>query len=115
MSPLPFTPPPGGALSGGMVMPKNYMVEAIIVTILSFFCCGSLPSLILGVIAIVKANNVQSSFNSGRYEEAINNANTAKKLCIWAVVIDIVCVVLLAVFYLVIGFTALFPFLGAMS
>ena len=76
--------------SGGMVPPKNYMVESIIVTVLSLICCCSPISLILGIIAIVKAGNVSTEFERGNINEAISNADSAKKLVIWAAIIMVV-------------------------
>jgi hypothetical protein len=83
-------PPAGGPYSGGMVPPKNYLTEAIIVTIVSFLCCCSPVSIILGIIAIVKANSVNSEFASGNMNEAIRNATAAKNLTLWAAILAVV-------------------------
>ena len=60
-----YTNPSGGPSNGGMVAPKNYMTESIIVTVISFLCCCSPISVVLGIIAIVKANNVNTEFERG--------------------------------------------------
>lgn len=93
----PAAPPPpvysapiGGPSSGGMVMPKDYMLESIIVTVISFLCCCSPASIILGIIAIIKANNVKTEFELGNLNEAIKNSEGAKMLTIWAVVVAVV-------------------------
>ena len=49
--------------------PKNWLVESILVTI---FCC--LP---FGIVGIVNAASVNSKFNSGDYEGALNSARRA--------------------------------------
>lgn len=53
--------------------PPNYLVFAIIVTI---FCCQ-----ILGIVSIVFAAQVNSKWNAGDYEGAINASKNAK---LWA-------------------------------
>ena len=81
----------GGPYNGGMIVPKNYMVESIIVTVISFICCCCSPvSVILGIIAMVKASKVIPEFERGNISEAINCSETAKKLTIWAAIIAVV-------------------------
>jgi hypothetical protein len=91
----------GGQYSGGMVPPKNYLTESIIVTVVSFICCCSPVSIILGIIAIVKANNVNAEFESGNINEAICNADSAKKLALWAAILAVVFPILYIIVYLV--------------
>jgi len=79
----PYGGPSNGG-GGGMIPPKNYMTEAILVTVITTCCCGSFISLILGIIAIVKASDVNSAFAAGNYNGAVDNANSAKTLTIWA-------------------------------
>jgi len=79
--------------------PKNWMTEAIIVTIVSFLCCCSPISWILGIIAIVKANSVNSEFARGNINEANSNAESAKKLTMWAAIIAVVFVILFYILY----------------
>src|SRR5690554_2344595 len=50
-------------------MPRSWMVESILVTILPFMFCSSFFSL-LGIIAIVYAAQVESFFNRGDYAAA---------------------------------------------
>ena len=73
--------------NGGMIMPKNYMVESIVLTVFSLTCCCNPIALILGIIAIVKAGNVSTEFERGNISEAISNADSAKKLVIWGAII----------------------------
>ena len=56
-------------------MPDNYLALAIISTI---FCC--LP---FGVVSIVYATQVESLYWKGRYEEAVDKSNKARK---WAMI-----------------------------
>lgn len=56
-------------------MPDNYLALAIISTI---FCC--LP---FGVVSIVYATQVESLYLQGRYEEAVDKSNKARK---WAMI-----------------------------
>lgn len=94
-----YSAPSGGPSNGGMVVPKNYMVEAIVVTVVSFLCCCSPISIILGIIAIVKANNVNPEFERGNLNEAISNADAAKKLTLWAAIIAVAFYVIYIIAY----------------
>jgi len=51
--------------------PKNYLIESILVTI---FCC--LP---FGIVGIIFASQVNSKFDAGDYEGAIETSKEAKK------------------------------------
>lgn len=53
--------------------PPNYLVFAILVTI---FCCQ-----ILGIVSIVFAAQVNSKWNAGDYDGALNSSKNAK---LWA-------------------------------
>ncbi len=54
----------------------NYLPQAILVTL---FCC--LP---IGIMAILKANEVNSRLQVGDYEGAIIASQNAKKYCWWS-------------------------------
>jgi len=56
--------------------PPNYLVFAIIVTI---FCCQ-----ILGIVSIVFAAQVNSKWNAGDFEGALDASKNAK---LWALVL----------------------------
>ena len=84
-----YTNPSGSPSNGGMVPPKNYMTESIVVTVISFLCCCSPISVVLGIIAIVKANNVNTEFERGNINEALSNADSAKKLALWAAIVAV--------------------------
>jgi len=94
--------PSGSSSDSPTFPPKNYMTESIIVTVVTFLCCCSPISIILGIIAIVKANSVNSEFARGNYEGANSNANSAKKLTIWAAIVAVITVVLVLIFYVLI-------------
>lgn len=59
-------------------MPKTWLVESILVTILPFMFCGSMFSL-LGIIAIVYAAQVESFYNRGDYAGSLESSHLAAK------------------------------------
>lgn len=86
-------------------MPKSWMVESILVTILPFLFCGNVFSL-LGIIAIVSASKVESLYHSGLFAqsvEASNNAGRWTKITLWiaigAILLGIVALVLFISFF----------------
>ncbi|MGN0213574.1 MAG: CD225/dispanin family protein [Muribaculaceae bacterium] len=62
--------------------PKTWLVESILVTL---FCC--LP---LGIVGIIKAANVSSLYNAGRYQEAEQSSQEAGKWTKWGFFIGLV-------------------------
>ena len=60
------------------VPPKNWLVESILCTL----CC-CLP---FGIVGIVKASNVNSLWNAGRYDEAYKASADAKKWTFYTIV-----------------------------
>jgi hypothetical protein len=62
---------------------KNYLVEAI----LCLVCCGG----IFAIPAIVYAAQVNPKLQSGDYRGAVEASENAKKWCIIAVCIGVVC------------------------
>ncbi|MDR0836102.1 MAG: CD225/dispanin family protein [Tannerella sp.] len=91
----------GAPSNGGMIKPKSYQTESIIVTIVSTLCCGSLISTILGIIAIVKSSKVDNDFRMGNIQEATQNSESAKKLTIWASVIAVIWTIIAVILYFV--------------
>lgn len=66
-------------------MPKTWLVESILVTILPFMLCGSFLSL-LGIIGIVYAAQVESFYNRGDYiasAEASRSAGKWTRIAMW--------------------------------
>ena len=78
--------------------PNNNLVWAILTTV---FCC--LP---LGVVAIVKAAQVNSLWAQGQYDGARKAADDAKRWSIWAAVAGVVVAILYVIFVVVIGVSA---------
>ncbi len=71
--------------------PNNHLVMAILTTL---FCC--LP---LGIVAIIKANKVNSLYMSGQYEAAVVASNEAKKWSLIAVASGIVVGIVYTIVY----------------
>ena len=63
-------------------MPATYLVWAILATLL---CC--MP---FGIVSIVKASQVSSLYNQGRYQEAVAASEAAKKWAIWSAIAGVV-------------------------
>jgi hypothetical protein len=62
--------------------PSNHLVFAILTTL---FCC--LP---LGIVSIVKASQVSGLWAQGRFAEAQQSADSAKKWAMWSLIAGIV-------------------------
>lgn len=63
--------------------PKSWLIESVLVTILPFvFCCNVLS--LLGIIGIVKASQVDSDYNRGNYEVALQSSKEARK---WTMIV----------------------------
>ncbi len=104
------TPPPQNinqqsAAQNIPAMPKSWMVESILVTILPFVLCGNVLSLI-GIAAIVNASKVESLYNSGLFaqsREASANAARWTKITFWiaigAIILAIIAIVVFVSFF----------------
>lgn len=86
-------------------MPKSWMVESILVTILPFILCGNILCL-LGIVAIVNASKVEPLYHQGLYvqaNEASANAGKWTKITLWiaigAVVLAVIGIILAVVFF----------------
>ncbi|BBX31327.1 CD225/dispanin family protein [Mycolicibacterium mageritense] len=91
----PPPPPYGGFQPGpGGFPPDNNLVWAILSTVL---CC--LP---LGIVAIVKSTQVSGLWAQGRYAEAQQAADDAKKFAIWGAIAGVVVSVAAVVFYIIV-------------
>lgn len=87
------------------MLPKTWMVESILVTILPFILCGNVLSLI-GIAAIVNASKVESLYNSGLYDraqEASDNAARWTKITFWiaigAILVAIAAIIAFVMFF----------------
>ena len=67
-------------------MPPTNLVWGILVTI---FCC--LP---FGIVSIVKASQVSSLYNQGKYLEAEEASNSAGKWAMWGAISSVIFAVL---------------------
>lgn len=71
-------------------MPDTWMAPAILATI---FCC--LP---FGIVAIVKASQVSSSYSAGDYDGAESASKSAKR---WTIISALSCVAVIVIYLLV--------------
>ena len=84
-------------------MPKSWLIESILVTLLPFLLCGSFLSL-LGIIAVVHATQVESFFNRGDYSASIEASRSAAKwtrIAMWIAIGWIAFIILVVVLLLV--------------
>jgi hypothetical protein len=79
----------------GQQEPENYLVWAILCTVL---CC--LP---FGIVSIVYSNKVSGLWSQGRYGEAQEAANNAKKWAIIGAIVGAVAAVIFVVLYAIAG------------
>lgn len=88
-------------------LPKNWLLESLLVTILTFLCCSNILGLPFGIAAIVNASSVESKFNRRDYIAAERAAKNAKKWTIVTGVLAVVSIIVFALLY-ILGFIALF-------
>lgn len=86
-------PPPSGGGGYGGAPPSNYLVPSII----SLICCGGL----FAIPAIIFATQVNSKWNAGDYQGAMDSSNKAKTWCIVAYAIGVIGGIIGAIFYAV--------------
>lgn len=80
-------------------MPKTWLTESLLVTIIPAILCSNILSL-LGIVAIVKASQVQSFYMQGRYDEAnmmSKDAGRWTKIAFWVSIGWILLLILLIV------------------
>lgn len=90
-------------------MPKTWLVESILFTILPFMLCSSFLSL-LGIIGIVYAAQVESFYNRGDYAASLESSRSAAKWTKIAMWIAIGWIALI-----IIGVILFFVFIGSLS
>ncbi len=82
------------------IKPKTWLTESILVTVISFlFCCNVFG--LLGIIAIVKATQVDSDYAGGDYAAALQSSKDARKWTLIVFWISIVLVLLYIAFLVV--------------
>ncbi len=97
-TPPPPPPPPLPSFGYGGVQgapPPNYLVWAILSTVLCF-----LP---LGVVSIVFSTQVNSKWALGDVAGAQDASNKAKKFAMWAAIAGVIAVVLYVVFFVILA------------
>lgn len=75
----------GNNMGGQPSKPNNYLVMAIVATVLGLCSCFGL---ILGIVGIVYATQVDSKYNLGDYVGAESSAKSARLFSIIALVLD---------------------------
>lgn len=88
----PYAPPqygPSTNTPSNQVMPKTWLTESVLVTVLSFLCLCNIIAAIPGCIAIFKANSVKTKFMQGDVQGANAASASAKKWVIIAAVVMI--------------------------
>ena len=86
----PYSPPQyGPSNQPNQVMPKTWLTEAVIATVMSLLCLCNIIGVIPGVIAIFKANSVKAKFMQGDVNGATVASASAKKWVIITVVVII--------------------------
>lgn len=83
--------------------PDNYLVMAIIATVLGL--CGCF-GLILGIVAIVFATQVDSKYNLGDYVGAESSSKNAKLFSIISFAVTGVMIILNIIYYAIVGAAA---------
>lgn len=86
-------------------MPKTWLTESILITVLPFMLCSNMLSL-LGIVAIVYASKVESLYLRGDYAGAIEAARQAKswtKITFWVAIGWILILILLVIGFIVFG------------
>ncbi|WP_416442772.1 CD225/dispanin family protein [Leeuwenhoekiella sp. A16] len=78
-----------------MEKPKNYLIEAILVTI---FCC--LPP---GIAAIIYAAKVNSAYENGNIEEAREASQNAAKWVKYSLIAGIIFIILYFMIFVIAG------------
>ena len=78
--------------------PKNYLVEAILITI---FCCQP-----FGIVGIVFSSQVNSKYAAGDYNGALQASKDAKKWTKWGFITGLVAGILFLLIYGAIFFFA---------
>ena len=89
----PYSQPqygPSNNTPSNQVMPKTWLTESVLVTVLSFLCLCNVIAAIPGLIAIFKANSVKTKFMNGDIQGANAASASAKKWVLIAAVIMVV-------------------------
>ncbi|MFT3660072.1 MAG: CD225/dispanin family protein [Gordonia sp. (in: high G+C Gram-positive bacteria)] len=109
--PAPPYSPYGGYQVPGAIPPATGQVSAIICVVVSalmtvscYFTLIGLAPLIVGIVALVRSNSVETLWRTGQAEAAQRAAESSKTLAMWAwlsMVIGVIVVVLIGIIVLV--------------
>lgn len=102
-------PPPHGDPAPMEPLPRTWLIESILVTILPFMLCGSVLSL-LGIVGVVYASQVEALHTQRKYSASLEASRSARKWTLIALWIFIGWILLWLV-----GFLILFGVLGLAS
>lgn len=88
----PYAPPQYGPSTNqpNQGMPKTWLTECIIVTVLSALCCCNPIGLLSGIYSIFKANSSKNKYTSGDVTGSAADGATAKKWMIITIIIGLV-------------------------
>ena len=89
----PYAPPqygPSNNTPTNQMMPKTWLTESILVTVLSALCCCNPIGLIAGIYSIFKAYSSKNKFMAGDSMGSEKDASTAKKWMIITIIIGVV-------------------------
>lgn len=78
--------------------PPKHLVGAVVLTILNFLCFP--PFCIVGIVAIVKACNVEPLWRQGRWEEATRASRAARALNRWSLFLWLLPFILLGIVFI---------------
>ena len=76
-------PAPNPAPSGEY---KDYQTFSIIISVVSFLCCGGWIGVIFGVLGIVFSSQAKTAYASGDMQQALTRSKNARLMCILGMV-----------------------------
>lgn len=82
--------------------PENHMTLAIVGTVLGI-CSPCCIGLIVGIVAIVMATQVNSKFNAGDYSGALSSSKNAKTMSYVAIGLGIIGIIINIVYFAMVG------------
>ena len=106
-APSGTTPPPPAA------SPQDYMTMNIILLVLSVCCCGSVPSIVTGVLGVVFSSQARGHIKAGHWAEAEASAKSAKTMALVTGILLVVSAIVGAIILFLYG-AAIFASVGSM-
>ncbi|MFT4200306.1 CD225/dispanin family protein [Gordonia sp. (in: high G+C Gram-positive bacteria)] len=90
----PYGPPP----NSNLVMP---IISAVLGFVALSACCGVIP-LVLGILGIVKSNEVTSKWAMGDHAGAVASSEDARKFGLWGIISVVVMAVIAVIAWIII-------------